>query len=386
MWPAVSISESMWTPEPGMFLSHNKRRLNTGVFRISTPARIAELVVELSADTMDAVDKATAAITALGLGRELPFSAVLLRGESASSSQIEHLSASARHIALASFGDKSRRNATQIAGNVAAMQAAIALADQLDVDAILAMHQKLGGGDHPSQAGRFRQEWVWINGDTPVTADYVAPPYREVPSLIDDLIEFLRRDDIDPLVQAAIGHAQFESIHPFVDGNGRTGRALVSAVLKRRGVTKDVSVPISSGLLTDTRGYFAALAAYRGGQPDPIVQQFTEATFRAVDNSKLLLKDVEQVHMQILATAQRRTRNLSKIADLCSMYPAITAAMVVEMGIPVPTSYRLLDRLTEQGFLRRERSIGGVDVWTVPGITTALDAFAERAGRRSLSV
>lgn len=84
-------------------------------------------------------------------------------------------------------------------------------------------------------------------------------------------MDFMRRDDIPALTQAAIAHAQFETIHPFEDGNGRTGRAMVGALLRNKGVTEKVTIPISSGLLTDLRSYFEALSRYRDGEIQLIV-------------------------------------------------------------------------------------------------------------------
>jgi hypothetical protein len=89
---------------------------------------------------------------------------VLLRSESAASSQIENLSASARAIAEAEIGEGSRPNARQILGNVAAMSAAVALSDDLTADSILAMHQALLGDVEPEIAGKWRTEPVWVGG------------------------------------------------------------------------------------------------------------------------------------------------------------------------------------------------------------------------------
>jgi Fic family protein len=92
-----------------------------------------------------------------------------------------------------------------------------------------------------------------------------------VPALLDDLIAFSNRDDIEAITQAAIAHAQFESIHPFTDGNGRIGRALIGAILRRRGVTPHTVLPVASALAADTPHYFSLLTAYRWGDIGPIV-------------------------------------------------------------------------------------------------------------------
>lgn len=86
------------------------------------------------------------------------------------------------------------------------------------------------------------------------------------------------------LVQVAIAHAQFETIHPLNDGNGRTGRTLVHALLRHSGVTRTMTVQVSAGLLIDTSGYFQALTDYREGYVEPIIHQFINASFRAISN------------------------------------------------------------------------------------------------------
>ena len=215
------------------------------------------------------------------LGGEIaPFATVLLQSESAASSQIENLTATARAIAEAELpGGKARRNAEMIVANTAAMKAAVALSDAVDADAILAMHRALMINDPRHTHGAFRTEPVWIGGgSTPIGATFVGPRHELIPGAIADLIAFAQRADVPALPQIAVGHAQFETIHPFTDGNGRTGRALVQSLLRNKGLTRQVTVPVSAGLLADTDAYFAALTSYRDGDAAPIVERFSRAT------------------------------------------------------------------------------------------------------------
>jgi Fic family protein len=386
-WPAVEYLESHWTPSDPM-MSHRQRLASSGAFRYAIPPLISNLdpvVADGLLTNADEVCGEMAAFDAESVGWGIPFSSVLLRSESASSSQIENLTASARQIALAALGSGSGpgSNATMIARNTDALRAAIILASQISPITIRAMHEQLNGGDDPANAGQFRAEPVWIGGRSPLTAAYVAPPHTQVEPLMDDLCVFARRTDLQPMVQAAIAHAQFETIHPFTDGNGRTGRALVSAILRHRGVPRRMTVPISSGLLSDTEGYFAALKSYRDGDTAPIIESFAEAAHRAIVNARILRDDVAEVRNQVLATAVRRTKNLIAVADLCASEPAFTAAMATDRGIPAPSVYRILERLQESRVVKGERVIRGVTAWSVPGLTSALDRFAERAGRRT---
>lgn len=389
-WPALTWEpQTPWVHRDAL-ASRRATRRNSGTFSSAVPASIAALNVKLDTTLRGAL-QGTAFYMNLFDKRfhhigGIPFSAVLLRGESASSSQIENLTVSARKLSLAVLGARGSKvgiNAELVARNVYAMRAALDTAENISVDSILAMHRELTRGLQ-QDSGMLRTEWVWIKGDSPVTADYVAPHHERVPAALEDLVTFMNRRDIDPLAQAAIAHAQFETIHPFTDGNGRTGRALISSLLRARGVTQHVTLPISSGLLHDTEGYIQALTDYRAGDVEPIVKLFSRAINQALLNVEWLAQDIENLQQQILATAQRKTPLLRSLTDLCCTEPAFTAHMVEEHTQGSRASvYRLLNRMVELQILREERvKIQGQKVWTVPALNRALDDFAARAGRR----
>ncbi|WP_016996699.1 Fic family protein [Kocuria atrinae] len=386
-WPAIDHETHRWVHRDPM-ASRRARIRNTGNFKAAVVPDISSLTPDLSHDTLASAHNATASMVAFdresgGLA-SLPFAAVLLRGESATSSQIENLTVRARKLSLAAVGAHIGGNAELVARNVEAMRAAIDTASHLDSDAILTMHRVLTEGVQ-GDAGECRNEWVWIGGDSPVTAAYVAPEYSHVPAAIEDLINFLHRRDLDPTVQAAIAHAQFETIHPFTDGNGRTGRAIVSSLLRARGTVQNVNIPISSGLLHDIDDYINALNDYRAGNPASIVDCFSNAVLGSLANANQLIDDVRAFHEQVLDSRRRVTSPLRAVAELCCSEPAFTAGMVENIaGISKATAYRTVDSLTEAGLLREERSIKvrGQKVWVVPAVVSALDDFAERAGRR----
>ena len=141
-------------------------------------------------------------------------------------------------------------SAKAVAANVSAMEEAIAVGDRdtpVTVDDLLAIHAVLMAGDQPARPGHVRGEQNWIGGrlGNPSGAAFVPPPEDLVMPLLGDLVAFIARDDLPSVPQAAIAHAQFETIHPFIDGNGRAGRALVHVVLRRRGVAARFVPPIS---------------------------------------------------------------------------------------------------------------------------------------------
>jgi Fic family protein len=116
-----------------------------------------------------------------------------------------------------------------------------------------------------SNGGRFREQQNWIGGSdyNPCSADFVPPPPELVEGLMEDLCAFCNTDDLPAVAQAAIAHAQFETIHPFVDGNGRMGRAIIHLVLRRRGLALRVLPPVSLVLATLARDYIDGLTASR---------------------------------------------------------------------------------------------------------------------------
>lgn len=361
-----------------------------GTYHPAVPAGIADLVLVLPSPVAAHAESASREIARFDseLGGEIaPFGAVLLRSESAASSQIENLTASARAIAEAELpGGTAKRNAESIVANTAAMQAALALSDRVDADAILAMHRALMANEPRHTPGEFRTEPVWIGGgSTPIGATFVGPRYELIPGAISDLVAFAQRTDVPALAQIAVGHAQFETIHPFTDGNGRTGRALVQALLRNKRLTRQVTVPVSAGLLADTAAYFAALTSYRDGDAAPIVQSFTQATFDAIANGRRLIADLREIRNSWNdAIVARADSAVWKVADLLTRRPVVNAALLArELGIESTNAHRYLNPLTEAGILVASTNGPRNRVWRSPEVLAALDAFAERAGRRS---
>lgn len=199
-----------------------------------------------------------------------------------------------------------------------------------------------------------------------------------------DLVEFMKRDDMPVLTQAAITHAQFETIHPFPDGNGRTGRALVSALLRNKGVTEKVTIPLSSGLLANTKSYFEALGAYQSGDPQPITEMFAESTFSATANGRALAAGIRTAQAAIYGLLPNKpSESLCLTVELLMREPALTAEMLIELtGQSSSAAYRNIAILESVGALKPGSHINGRKVWTAPAIIEALDEFALRAGKR----
>jgi Fic family protein len=391
VWPAVGYETLPWRSRYDQgTASRTEIRRHAGPYRAAVLPLIADTELLLPGETAAAAEDAAAEIARFDaeMGGEIaPFASVLLRSESAASSRIENLTASARAIAEAELGARSSGNAAEVVANTRAMDAAIALADRLDADAILAMHAALMADTDPAIAGAWRTDQVWIGGGRlgPHQALFVPPQASGVAPAIADLVRFLARDDLPVLPHAAVAHAQFETIHPFPDGNGRTGRALLHAVLRSKGLTRSVTAPVSAGLLTDTAAYFAALDAYRAGDPTAIVRALADASFAAVTNGRALVAELRELRARWGATVRaRRDSAVWRVADLLLRHPVVDAALLTrELGVAGTNVYRSLEPLQQAGVLvvtgdgRRNRT------WRAPEVLAALDAFAARAGRRA---
>ena len=387
-WPAVEFEVHDWHSRDDVPASRQARLLARQPYQAAVPPAIAGVHLSVPAAVLAAAEDASTEIARFDAeaGAEIaPFSAILLRSESAASAKIENLTASARAIAEAELGHGSR-NAALIVANERAMSAAIALADRLDGPAILDMHDALLRDSAPAIAGRWRDQQVWIGGGdySPHAAQFIPPHHDRVPAAIDDLIRFIARTDIPTLAHAAIAHAQFETIHPFPDGNGRVGRALVHAQLRHARLTRHVTVPVSAGLLTDVDAYFAALGAYREGDPVPIVERFAAATFAALGNGRQLVADLHRVRADWGQRVKaRRDAAAWKVTEVALRRPVVNAASLShELGIPQTNVYRALQPLVDAGALVEFTNNKRDRLWRAPDVLEALDAFAARTSRR----
>lgn len=385
-WPRIDTESFPWVPHAE--LSRRAKAKAPVQYDSAIVPEIANEAVELPSDVVAEVDRATIVVSRFDAGdahRLIPFTPLLLRTESVASSRIENLTSSARRIMEAELDGKAAGNAALIVSNVHLMEAAARI-ELESVDDILAMHRILLQDSEPRIAGTLRDQPVWIGGSDfyPVDAIYVAPHQKHLPALMDDLVAFMRRTDIPVLAQAAIAHAQFEKIHPFVDGNGRTGRALVHVLLQRRGLTQNASLPISAGLLSDLDEYFKALDAYGEGDVVPIVTLFAKAAEAAIKRGEWLTEELTSVRQD---WAKRITARIDatdwRALDLILQRPVITAATLAnELDVTDSSARATLNRLESTGIMVSAQLNKKTRAWRAPEVLEILEELSELTGRR----
>lgn len=318
-------------------------------------------------------------------------SAVLIRADAVASSQIEHITTSAEQLAvkLADLGDgdpSTYPTDTQlVAANVETALSAHRRNDAVSSDWFHRLHRELLAADPEIERrhlGAWRDCAVWV-GRTRAVADFEGPPHEKVPAMMDDLVRFAGRVDVHPVLQAAVAHAQFLTIHPYVDGNGRIGRLLIHKLLP----AGPAPVPVAHGLLTDPARYVSGLISYRSGDLDAWVEVFADAITAAAQAASRLVKRLDDLWGDYHGRV--RTRQGSSVPHVIEMLwdtPAVIAQSIEDrFGVTPARAGQILHRLADAGILRSSPyKAGRSRVWLAPEIIDAVDVINAESPRRPL--
>lgn len=297
-----------------------------------------------------------------------PLARLLLRTESIASSKVEGMQLGVRELARAEAKAESGMmpgsTASDVLANIDAMALAVDTAAEVSrftESEILAIHRRLlERAPHRHIAGQLREHQNWIGGNdfNPCGADFVPPPPEDVDRLLADLCTAINDDTLPPLVQAALVHAQFETIHPFDDGNGRTGRALVHVVFRRRGIAPVFVPPISVIFAGAKDRYIAALSSFRGDGVVAWLEHFAVSTIRAARLARAYLEETRQLQERwrerLRATPQspRGDAVAWSIIDSLPAHPMISAPVATAVtGRAKSRVYEGIDQLIVAGVL-----------------------------------
>lgn len=374
----MATYETRWWDQTDSGLTRKDRR--PCEYRVYLPDPIAGRPITLDgevaaevADAEQALSRFDAAATRLASTETL--ARLLLRAESVASSKIEGLEVGGARLLRADANERPDRadvTALEVLQNVDAMRWVVdhaPMESAVDAATIQKIHERLLRGTRlDSEAGRLREVQNWIGGSdyNPCSADFVPPPPERVLALLDDLVRFVNEESLPAIVQAAIAHAQFETLHPFVDGNGRTGRALIHITLRRRGLSQRALPPVSLILATRAADYVRLLNATRYEGPadgeqarealNEWIRFFAGACRRAVSDAEAF----EDELIDLVAEWRERvapTRTDSALHALIEVLPAMPVLTVTAASEAIDRSFRAtntaIERLVAAGILRQ---------------------------------
>lgn len=389
-----------WLPDGG---GMSKAERMGGAYYPYTPERLCELTLTLEGSCAQAVADAQTALYALNEAGALtdtePLARLLLRAEAVSSSRIEGLEMPASKLLeyeeLDRLGVDHRLDGVeaQVLGNLHSLTAAIedvAKDKRLSVEGICAIHKALVHGTHMQHIGgviRTEQNWVGGNRINPVGAAYVPPEPDQVEGLLQDLVDFADTTDLPPVAVAALLHAQFETIHPFADGNGRVGRALIHVALRHFELARITVPPVSLVLATDRERYIANLTAYRsdeGQDSAACANEWIEYFARTLTLSCERAMEFEERIRQIQAEWMAKTgfRANSAGAQLIEMLPGTPAISIKTAqsltGKSYPAARSAVLALVDAGILRQNAKNRKSGIYVADDILRAFNGY-ERA-------
>jgi Fic family protein len=323
------------------------------------PELLAGHAFEVGTKTARRTEQAAAAVTAGGreAARFEPIAMLLLRTEGIASSFIEGLRVSLVDVAAAEIGDTTNPTAKYIADNLAAVVEALGTSQRpLTIEDVHNWHRRLMRDSKlpPEMLGSFRTTQSWIGGTSPRDAALVPPPPELVTPLMEDLIEFINDEEIDAVSQAAVAHAQFETIHPYGDGNGRIGRILIGWIIARR---LDVALPppVSVFIARDPGGYLAGITMFRLGYLDlwvdwvaAALRHSSEAAETLVVGSDVLIR----TWIDRLADL-RQDSTARKTVDILAEHPVVSSDLIAaRLGVSERSGRFALRTLADRGIVQ----------------------------------
>ncbi len=382
-----------WTPDPSLPAAPGFRRQFD--YEAYVPEEVAEIDPVLPASASRALQEADEAVRELN--DDLPsvtgleaLSRQLLRQESVASSRIEGLVMSHRRLARASIaGEDQHRDATaeSILGNIAAMEYAITVTSalpELTPAAIVDVHRVLmeqTPDSHIAGVVRRSQNWIGGNNHNPWGAVFVPPPETEVGRLLADLATFINRRDMSPTLQAAIAHAQFETIHPFPDGNGRTGRCLIHVVYRRAALAPHFVPPVSLVLATNSDGYIRGLTSYRAGNLEDWCLDFALTVIKACRAARDLARELDGLERHWLAQAgnPRRDSTAHRLIQALPEQPILRLSHAMALtGAGNSAAHKALNDLDAAGVLKQVTVGRRNRAWEAVGLLNLVDEFERR--------
>ena len=335
------------------------------------PARFPPTDLEMSPALVSSLSRADRALARLdGAASVIPdvdlFITMYVRDEATRSSQIEGTQATLADVVeaeVAHLDDERRDAVAEIQNYVTALNLGLRRLADLPVSLRLLreIHAELmsgvRGGTADRTPGEFRRTQNWIGGSSPTNARFVPPPVEQMHAALHEWEESIHaQDDLPPLVRIGLLHAQFETIHPFIDGNGRVGRLLITFLLTEWGVLRHPLLYLSGFLRRHVDEYYRRLQVVRDdgdweGWLVFFLDGVTDTAAEATTTVRAIL-DLRERDRQRIAGLGQRAANAYRLHDHLLSDPLTTAADVQRvLDVSQPTANRLLRDLGTVGIL-----------------------------------
>ena len=210
---------------------------------------------------------------------------------------------------------------------------------------------------HFSDPGEFRKSQNWIGGTRPDNASFVPPPVGEMHRALNDLEKFIHaEDDIPTVIKAGLIHAQFETIHPFLDGNGRTGRMLITFYLWKEGYLEKPVLFLSSFFKKHQKLYYEKLLGYHNGNVSDWIEFFldgvVEIANEAIDTVGKITILREKDLLKIQTLGKRASESAALVLPKLYAQPIVTASVIQKWtGFTRAGAQTVIDRFIRMGIL-----------------------------------
>ena len=384
IWPAHTIQTRNYRQATR---GGSKQDRTLTKIEVSLPPLIGHRPYQASPNLVSPLETAVADLREVDSGSRAlltTMSSFMVRTDSVASSKIESIEASTEDFARAIAGSRANQSASLMAAGVSAIVSlidSVGASGEFTTASILEAHQNLFRDDETESrfAGQFREVQNWIGGSnySPYLADYIPPPPELVGEYIEDLLIFLNRDDIPAVAQAAIGHAQFESIHPFTDGNGRIGRAIINAVFRRRGVSRRVVTPVASALVANQAKYFKTLIDYRAGEVDDLILNLALAAQISGRESLISELNLETLPVAWLQLAKPRAGSAAdRLIHLLVENPVLSAEQAERLiSASTQSIYEAMDALERAGVVHELTNRQRNKVWGATAVLAELESL-----------
>lgn len=345
------------------------KRVSQGVYSAFVPAPLPP-ALEWTPRLIGVLSEADRLIGRLaGEGGRLPNPHVLMRPfvrrEAVLSSKIEGTQATLGELLAAEAGavvDRSPEDLREVGNYVVALEHGIARLKKLplSVRLIRELHEKLMEGVRGQHAtpGVFRktQNWIGRPGSTPTTATFIPPPPGEVETCLAAWEKFVHESDLPPLVTIALAHYQFEAIHPFLDGNGRVGRLLITLFLIERKILPTPLLYLSAFFEASRRDYYDGLRGVSAqGAWEDWLEYFLQGIARMSEDA---LNRATRIN-DLLANWRNKLTGQStntplRVIDLLAANPFLTTTGTAsQLTLAFTTAQRAIERLEQNGIVQR---------------------------------